>query len=86
MKKILLVATMVALLSGCTSSTQYGSCIGIADDKEPNLQYKLSVWNTFLAIIFSETIVVPIVVLANETYCPVGVKANTTAASETTSK
>jgi hypothetical protein len=75
MKKILLAATMIAMLSGCTSSTQYGSCIGIADDKNPNLEYKLSAWNTFLAIVFSETIVVPIVVLANETSCPVGVKA-----------
>lgn len=82
MKKILLVATMIAMLSGCTSSTQYGSCIGVADDKEPTKQYKLSVWNTFLAIVFSETIVVPIVVLANETYCPVGEKVQTQAAGK----
>ena len=86
MKKILVIATLMALLTGCTSSTQYGSCIGIADDKAPNLQYKLSVWNTFLAIIFSETIVVPIVVLANETYCPVGVKQGVTTAAEIPAK
>jgi hypothetical protein len=86
MKKILAIATLMAMLTGCTSSTQYGSCIGVADDKEPHLQYKLSVWNTFLAIIFSETIVVPIVVLANETYCPVGVKAQPTTAAEIPAK
>jgi hypothetical protein len=82
MKKILVIATLMALLTGCTSSTQYGSCVGIADDKAPNLQYKLSIWNTFLAIVFSETIIVPIVVLVNETYCPVGVKAQTQTAGK----
>jgi hypothetical protein len=65
----------IALLfcvSGCTSKTEYGSCIGVADDKDPKLVYKVSVKNAVLGIIFMETIIVPIYVLVDETYCPVG--------------
>jgi hypothetical protein len=72
--KIIFAALVIAMLAGCTSSTSFGECVGIADDKDPKLTYKLSVWNTVLAIVFSETIVVPVVVLVNETYCPVARK------------
>jgi len=74
MKKFIVILLAAIMLSGCTSTTQFGQCIGIADDKNPELVYKLSVWNTFLAIVFSETIIVPIVVLVDETFCPVGTK------------
>lgn len=77
MKKLLTLTLMVALLSGCTTSTQYGSCIGVADDKDPKLLYKISVWNTVMAIFFFETIVVPIVVIVNEIACPEGIKQET---------
>lgn len=72
MNKILLVLAVMLLLSGCESSTKYGSCVGITEDQNPGLHYKVSKENLILAIIFSETIVVPIVVLADEFYCPVG--------------
>lgn len=68
---ILLVALM---LTGCTTKTQYGECIGAFDNKKPDLEYKLSALNLALAVIFSETIVVPVVVVADETRCPVGKK------------
>jgi hypothetical protein len=74
MNKILLALTLavaLASLSRCTTSTQFGQCVGIADEKTPELVYKLDVWNAVLGILFVETIVVPIVVLANDTYCPV---------------
>jgi hypothetical protein len=72
MKKILLIALAAMFLAGCTSHTEYGECIGVADDKDPALHYKIDVWNAVLAGIFFETIVVPVVVLATEISCPVG--------------
>jgi hypothetical protein len=74
MKKIILCAAIAILAAGCTTKTEYGECIGVLQDKKPDLEYKLSGWNTFLAIVFSETIVVPIVVVADEFQCPVGKK------------
>lgn len=74
MKKIIAVSILFALLSGCTSHTEFGECVGVFDDKKPALEYKLSVWNTVLVIVFSETIIVPVVVVANEAQCPVGKK------------
>ena len=70
-----MVACIVALLAGCTTRTQYGECVGIDDaDRIPTLHYKVETWNIIWAVIFFETIVVPIVVALDATYCPVGVK------------
>jgi hypothetical protein len=74
MNKIILCALVAILAAGCTTHTEYGECIGVLQDKKPDLEYKLSGWNTFLAVIFSETIVVPIVVVADDFQCPVGKK------------
>lgn len=75
MKTLVLVSMLVlTMLTGCTSRTEYGECIGIADDKDPNLVYKVSAWNLILGVIFIEAIVPPVIVLANETSCPVGRK------------
>ncbi len=49
--------------------------VGTMDDKDPNLTYKVSVHNAVLSAIFVEMIFPPIVMLASETYCPVGKKA-----------
>lgn len=72
MKKLVCALLVVAMLAltGCTSRTAFGPCIGAFEDESPNLHYKVSVWNTILAIIFFETIVVPIVVIASEAKCP----------------
>ena len=61
---------------GCTTRTDYGECIGIADDKDPTFVYKVSRWNVILGVIFVEMIVPPVIVLANEFSCPVGKKQN----------
>lgn len=74
MKKILTIIALAASLTACTSKTQYGGCIGVLQDKKPNLEYKLDTWNVVMAVIFSETIVVPALVVANQHSCPVGVK------------
>jgi uncharacterized protein YceK len=72
MKKILAALMIAALLAGCTSSNEYGECIGAFDDKKAGVEYKLSIWNTAMAVIFVETVVVPVVVIANQARCPVG--------------
>jgi hypothetical protein len=74
MKKVILVAA-IALLSACTSKTEFGDCVGAFDEKKPELTYKLSGWNTFVGVVFSELFLVPpIMVLVNETFCPVAKK------------
>lgn len=72
MKKViavLLICTM--LLAGCTTNTEYGQCIGLGDKEKPNLVYKLSIWNTVLAVIFIETVIVPIWVAVDLAKCPI---------------
>lgn len=66
---ILLAALMLA---GCTTKTPYGDCIGAFDDAKPGVQYRLSVRNTILAVVFVETVFVPVLVVANEARCPIG--------------
>jgi hypothetical protein len=73
-KKIFIFAAIAILASGCTSRTEHGECIGAFDEGVPDLQYKLSIKNTVLAVLFSETIFVPVIVVANEARCPVGKK------------
>jgi hypothetical protein len=74
MKKLTILFVVLVLLSGCTKRTEYGDCIGAFDDKNPTLLYRLSAWNLFVAIFFSSLIVPPIIVVADETICPVGYK------------
>lgn len=64
---------IVLLLAGCTSRTLYGPCIGIADHRDPRLLYKMSIRNVSLGIIFFELVIPPVDVLANKTFCPVGI-------------
>lgn len=72
--KVAVVIACLTLLAGCESRTLYGECVGIDADKDARLEYKLSVRNTVVGFIFIETIFVPVIVLVNETYCPVGYK------------
>ncbi len=74
MKRLLGLLLLISFMSGCTSSTEHGECIGILDDPKPNLRYDYNGGNILLAIIFSETIVVPLVVVFDDLKCPVGVK------------
>lgn len=71
MKLNVLLLALALAVSGCTTRTSGGECIGIADEKVPGVKYKLDGWNLFLAVVFSETIVVPVVVVADELMCPV---------------
>ncbi len=62
------------MLAGCTQRTEYGACVGINDAQDPALTYKVSVWNAFLGIFLVETIIVPLVVVIDDLYCPVNKK------------
>jgi hypothetical protein len=73
-KLTIFVLLAAALLSGCTTRTEFGPCAGAFDEKDPKLTYKLSTWNLVLAVVFFEVIVPPIVVIADETTCPIGRK------------
>ncbi len=72
--KVLAVAAMV-LLAGCTSSTRYGDCVGVLEDKDPTLAYSADVGNIVLGILFFETVVVPAVVVLAQLECPTGTAA-----------
>ena len=72
--RMIIIMILVTMLAGCSSSTEYGRCVGVVDDRDPNLVYKLSAQNLAVAIIFFELIAPPVIVLADELYCPVGVK------------
>lgn len=71
-KSLLAVLLLGVLLSGCRDSTQYGECIGLVNDKKPELVYEVSTRNVVMAVIFSETLMMPILVGAFYLYCPVG--------------
>lgn len=71
MKKFIALLALAAMISGCTSKNEYGDCIGAFDDKRAGVEYKMSTWNVVMAVIFIETIIVPIVVVADKTRCPI---------------
>ena len=83
MKRIILLLLVVGLLlSSCACGAVledgvYYPTYGLAhpDRQEDHVDYQFSYWNAFLGIIFVETVIVPIVVVANKLYVPVGLKA-----------
>lgn len=74
---------LALLLSGCTTETTFGECVGAFDDEDPALVYRTSGRNVALAIVFSETVWVPVNVIGWNAKCPVAIRratATTTAA------
>lgn len=69
--RALFLASLV-ILTGCTQRNSYGDCVGLDDKKDPKLEYKLSIWNIAMGILFMELLIPPIVVVADELECPVG--------------
>lgn len=70
MKKILLVLAL--FITSCTSETKYGPCVGLSETENPKLIYKTDVMNVVMAVIFVETVFVPLIVVLSELDCPVG--------------
>ena len=73
-KRLFGLALLVLLFSGCTESTEHGECIGLGQDKDPAFNYRVDKSNAFVALIFVETLIVPIVIIADNILCPVSVK------------
>lgn len=78
MKNLVLVA-MAALALGCNESKVIDGkevrCIGLERANEDHKYvYRLDTKNVVLAVIFSETIVVPVIVVLDDLYCPVALK------------
>jgi hypothetical protein len=72
-KKILafgIAASLAILSSGCVDSNSRGPCIGIQTAQDKNTSYEWSIRNCAVGIIFSETIIVPVIVLATDCRCP----------------
>lgn len=64
-------------LCGCTEKTEYGYCVGVLGQSrrlDPKLEYRISMWNVALGIIFSEFLLPPTIVVLDELYCPIGKK------------
>ena len=61
---------LVLFLTSCTSQVNGKPCIGVVDDELPGTTYEVSVWNAIVAVIFSETIVVPVYTVAKQIKCP----------------
>lgn len=72
--KFVVASVLALMLTGCTSSTPLGPCIGINDQENEKLQYSYSAWNVAMGAVFSETIVVPLVVVFAELKCPVSTR------------
>jgi hypothetical protein len=65
---------MALMTSSCASENHYGECVGLGEDKRPDLEYKVEAWNIIAAIVFVEALVVPIYVSLEEVWCPTGPK------------
>lgn len=77
--KSMLALTLAVCTMGCNESKVIDGkevrCIGLERANEnPKYAYRLDTKNVVLAVIFSETIIVPVVVVLDGLYCPVALK------------
>lgn len=75
MKKLLasmMLALTLLVSVGCVDSTGYGDCVGLMnqDQKDPDLNYELSVRNVVVGVIFIEMLFPPIIVALDQYECP----------------
>lgn len=74
MKNVILVTFLAIGLTSCKGSTEYGECIGLVDEGDPNLVYKPSTRNAVWTVLGFETIIAPILWLTDYAKCPVAEK------------
>ena len=74
MKHILFALVLTLTAQACKTESATGPCVGLADEKDDGIKYELSYRNLWLALIFSETLIVPFVVITKQLECPVEVK------------
>lgn len=77
-KAMVVTIMMVAMLalSGCQYDNRHGECVGLMQEdlKVQDMSYNYSVRNIVLAVVFSQTIFVPIIVALTALQCPTGPK------------
>lgn len=71
--KRMLASLLLMTVTSCTYSTEYGECYGLLSEnkKDPDLIYEFDGGNVFWGLIFSETLVVPLIVVLDALKCPV---------------
>lgn len=75
MRKLYAPVLFLSLFAAaCRSETDFGECIGVADEGDPKLVYEASVYNAVLGVIFFEMVFPPIIWLLDDFKCPTGVK------------
>lgn len=77
MKKFIAITLLAALLSGCAQDNQFGATYGYANQdskKNPKATYEWSVGSVLIAIIFSETLVIPAYIVGWNLFEATGVK------------
>lgn len=71
----LLAAALLTMMQACTSSVPINGrevpCIGAFEEPDPRYVYKANVKNIVLAIIFVEMVIPTVVIILDETRCPV---------------
>jgi hypothetical protein len=73
--RYLSIIILFTLTGGCHARTEYGECIGLStNNADPNLVYKLDVWNTFWSFIGIETVIAPILWATDYAQCPIKVR------------
>lgn len=79
MRKVLLLAFVCLALAGCNNKKEINGVrydvFGLAnydEKKNPTIEYEVSIGSVIAAVIFSETIIVPIYVACFDLWQPVG--------------
>ena len=82
MYKVFILLSMCLLLAGCNNTKTINGVTydvyGLAnmdDKKNPNIEYEISTGSVITAVIFSETVVIPLYILGVDLWQPVGVKS-----------
>jgi hypothetical protein len=72
MRRLFAILAVAAMMAGCESSRHGLPCLGIteSDQKVPGVHYEVSIKNVVVGIIFSQTLIVPAVVVLKEFECP----------------
>ena len=69
---LLLGTALLTTAPACKGETQHGECLGFDDDedRDPNLNYDISVRNAVWSVLGFETVIAPILFFTDYAYCP----------------
>jgi hypothetical protein len=66
------VAILGVAAAATTTKTEFGDCVGLDDDKNPELVYKTDLGNVVIGAFLVSTIVAPVYLALEAVSCPVG--------------